>query len=109
MKKYFLFTIVFLVWLMCVPASAQDSESEVITSGDYEYILLEDGTAEIHNYWGKETDFMILDTLDGYTVTSIGTGSFLSRKYPAVIISHPRSEGLRKSQNFGRHAVFGRI
>ena len=41
------------------------------TSGDYTYILLEDGTAEIIDYDGQAEVLEIPSKLDGYTVTSI--------------------------------------
>lgn len=41
------------------------------TCGYYRYIILEDGTAEITRYLGKEENLVIPDTLDGLTVTSI--------------------------------------
>jgi len=41
------------------------------TSGDFEYEILEDGTAEIINYSGSATEISIPSTVNGYTVTSI--------------------------------------
>ena len=46
------------------------------TSGDFEYAILDDGTAEIIGYTGSATDLTIPSTLDGYTVTSIGDWAF---------------------------------
>lgn len=46
------------------------------TSGDFEYELLADGTAEITYYSGSETNVTIPSKLDGYTVTSIGKQAF---------------------------------
>ena len=34
----------------------EQEEPEPVTSGDYTYLLLEDGTAEILSYTGEETD-----------------------------------------------------
>ena len=45
--------------------------SSLKTSGDYEYIVLDNGTAEIVRYLGKEETVVIPETLDGLTVTSI--------------------------------------
>lgn len=56
---------------LCVSAYADD-EDEYYVSGDFEYRLLEDGTAEITDYLGSATDLVIPSELDGYTVTSIG-------------------------------------
>ena len=46
------------------------------TSGDFEYELLDDGTAKITRYIGSATTLDIPSTLDGYTVTSIGSSAF---------------------------------
>ena len=50
-------------------AAAEDPE--VFTSGEYEYVVLEDGTAEIAGFTGNG-DFVIPSELDGYTVSSVG-------------------------------------
>lgn len=46
------------------------------TSGDFEYNLLKDGTAEISAYNGSAAELTIPSELDGYTVTSIGKNAF---------------------------------
>ena len=46
------------------------------TGGDYEYEVLEDGTAEITNYNGSDESITIPETLDGYSVASIGDSTF---------------------------------
>ena len=57
--------------LTVVPITAR-AES----SGDWEYEVLEDGTAEITYYNGSAAELNIPSELDGYTVTSIGYGAF---------------------------------
>jgi hypothetical protein len=47
-----------------------------ITSGDYEYEILDDGTAEITGYSGDVTDLEIPSSIDDYTVTRIGKDAF---------------------------------
>ena len=42
------------------------------TGDDYDYILLEDGTAEITRYRGRAESLEIPQEIDGYPVTSIG-------------------------------------
>lgn len=46
------------------------------TSGDFEYKVLNNGTAEITAYKGNASELTIPSELDGYTVTSIGSKSF---------------------------------
>ncbi len=55
-------------------------EPEVFTCGDYEYVLLEDGTAEIHGYTGGTETLVIPDTLDGHSVTRIGDRPFRNNR-----------------------------
>ncbi len=42
----------------------------------FDYELLDDGTAELTEYFGTDPDFEIPETIDGYTVTSIGKKMF---------------------------------
>ncbi len=46
------------------------------TFGDYEYNILDDGTAEIKKYTGNDETLAIPSTIDGHTVTSIGGNAF---------------------------------
>ena len=52
------------------------AEGETHTSGDFEYTVLEDGTAEITGYTGSAETLEIPSKLDTYTVTSIGDYAF---------------------------------
>ena len=68
--------LLILVAMICVMLSvttfAEDEDVETFTSGDYEYALLEDGTAMITKYNGEATELEVPSELDGYAVTSIG-------------------------------------
>ena len=57
-------------------AHAEEPETEKFTSGEYEYSLLEDGTAEIVKYRGGEERLAVPAELDGHSVTSIGNNAF---------------------------------
>lgn len=63
------FMILFAGIAMPITVSAE-------TSGDFEYTILEDGTAEISSYIGLATQLVIPETIDGYAVTSIGDYAF---------------------------------
>lgn len=52
--------------------TTSSAERPVITSGDYQYSLLDDGTAEIVKYTGTATALTIPSSLDGIKVTAIG-------------------------------------
>lgn len=64
-----------------LPITANAAESESVSvgayvSGDFEYQILDDGTAEITRYTGSETDLVIPSELNGYKVSGISYGSF---------------------------------
>ena len=89
MKKVKRLTAVILSALMAVsafsalPVSAAVIEShnsvlssDYLTSGDYEYTFLDDGTVEISKYIGSDKEITIPDTIDGKKVTSISNYVF---------------------------------
>ena len=58
-------------------AVAEEKKPEVYTSGEWKYILLEEGTAEIKKYSNKDAETVeIPEELDGRRVTSIGERGF---------------------------------
>lgn len=70
-----------LVLVMLISVCAVSSFTAIaVTSGDYEYVILEDGTAEISKYNGNETSVTIPSELDGIKVTSVGSFSFEKNK-----------------------------
>lgn len=74
--KRILFILLLLSAFLCLAcASAEEAPAEY-HSGKYVYILLEDGTAEIVFLDENVTELVIPDTLDGYTVSSIGDDAF---------------------------------
>ena len=76
MKKMFaLILAMFLTFTMRGVSAAEEKQAKYL-SGDYSYILLEDGTAEINRYTGKASSLSIPGKLDGYAVTSIGDSAF---------------------------------
>ena len=74
MKKCIALVLVLLALVCC---AAADEPTEY-TCGDFTYILLEDGTAEITDYFGNAAELVVPDTLDGYKVTGIGDDAFYS-------------------------------
>ena len=69
--KCMLILLTILTLSLCLMLTANAA-----TSGDYEYTLLEDGTAEITDYTGSGGDITIPDTINGYAVTTIGARAF---------------------------------
>lgn len=79
MKK-FLVLLIMLMTAALLTCAAAEERPTVYTSGDYKYVLLEDGTAEIHYYAARDarkiTELTIPTELDGYRVASIGNNAF---------------------------------
>lgn len=72
-------------------AQAQAAKAaEIITSGDYQYRALSDGTAEIMDYWGQDTELTIPSEIDGYQVTSIMSEAF-RKAYLLMSVTIPAS------------------
>lgn len=67
-----------------VNAAEENSESVSETSGDFEYVVLDDGTAEISNYNGSEANLVIPNIIGGYKVTSVGERAF---NYKSIVES----------------------
>ena len=71
MKKWAL--LLALLMLVLIPVS---KPAAAVDSSDWTYELLDDGSAEITGYKGKETNLIFPETLDGHPVTSIGDYAF---------------------------------
>ena len=76
MKKAFVLLLAILLTVTWYCGSFAEEKQTEYWSGDYSYVLLEDGTAGITDYTGKASSLAIPDTLEGHTVTSIGDGAF---------------------------------
>ena len=70
-----LLLIISIFTVLPFTAGAVDTDTSAI-SGDFEYQILDDGTAEITAYKGNATELEIPNAIDGHTVTSIGTRPF---------------------------------
>lgn len=71
--------------------------AENITSGYYTYCILEDGTAEITAYDGREKTITVPAVLDGIPVTGIAREAFYGNKSVEHLIV---SEGVRTLEDF---------
>ena len=88
MMKKLLAVLLTTLLLMAACAWAAEAKPTVYTSGDWEYVLLEDGTAEIYRYAGRDKELTIPETIDGYAVTAIGDEA-LSYCYSLTSVSIP--------------------
>ena len=62
--------------LVCFPVASFAAEPEDDITDVLRYVVLEDGTAEISYYDSLTPEFIIPESIDGYTVTSIGKKAF---------------------------------
>ena len=65
-----------LAVILALPAGTAEKAPEKLTCGDFEYILKDDGTAEIVGYTGTAETLDIPDALDGHAVTGIDDWAF---------------------------------
>ena len=76
-KKTLLFALLLTALLLTALSGAA---AETLTAGDYEYILLPDGTAEITRYSGVASALFVPVELDGHPVSAIGDYAFSSAR-----------------------------
>ena len=94
MKKIALFLTSVLCFALClmIHSSAEKiSEEPALESEGFRYRLLEDGTAEILKYTGKDLKLVIPETLDNHPVTSIGDEAFYNYRYSMEELTIPAS------------------
>ena len=65
---------------------AQQPLKEKKTCGDYTYAILENGSAEIIRYSGKNDAVIIPSALDGYPVSAIGEAAFEGCSYVTSVV-----------------------
>ena len=75
MKKLYVMLAVVLA-LSVAGAGAQTAPTPIYDCGDYTYILLDDGSAQIVSWDGPDAELTVPATLDGYAVTSISECAF---------------------------------
>lgn len=80
MKKWISWIICLFLLLGGVLPAQADGNPDVFIRGDFGYVLREDGTAEIINYFGEENELTLPEELDGRAVTGIGDEAFRNRK-----------------------------
>lgn len=102
MKKVLVALLSVLMALLVTCAWAEEAaEPTVYTSGDYQYVLLEDGTAEISRYSGRDKELTIPATIDGYVVTAIGFEAF-SGRYSLTSVTIPDTVTIIGANPFAR-------
>ena len=95
-----LLALVLTLGLVCM-GFAEADKPETFVSGDYEYILLEDGSAEIVKYSGIEDNPVIPPEIDGKKVTTIGNLAFFLCHYPTSVTIPDSVTRIGKDAFFG--------
>ena len=70
MRKIVYLGIILTVSLLCLAMQVFGFNEETVVSGEYEYIILENDTAEITQYNGMDLLLNVPDKIDGLYVTS---------------------------------------
>jgi len=80
MKKHLtcFLVLLILILMICVFAAAE-------ISGGFEYRILDDGSIKLRSYEGTETNLVIPETLDGYTVSTLDKYFSLSKPAKELI------------------------
>ena len=97
MKRIAGWFLAFLILSACLSAAAEagpaaGEEQAVRTYGNYQYRLLEDGTAEVLIYVGNRTELTIPADMDGAEVTSIGESAFLYCTFTDAVVRKVAAE-----------------
>ena len=77
-KEFCIIALVLAIVLLIAPISESkaEEEPEVKTSGDFEYYILDDGTACITKYNENDEKVIVPEKLDGIRITGIGHRAF---------------------------------
>ncbi|MFT3952204.1 MAG: leucine-rich repeat domain-containing protein [Oscillospiraceae bacterium] len=68
---------------------APSAYADTLTSGNYEYEVLGDGTVEVTGYTGSETAMVIPSEIDGKSVTKIGDNAFSWNSFSFTMVTIP--------------------
>ena len=63
----------------CVCLGGKVGKGNLYRCGDWEFRVLEDGSAELTAYWSEQTTLEIPDRIAGYRVSAIGDYCFSNR------------------------------
>ena len=78
MPRWLFIVLVCLVMFLPTAAPAEEAEENILTKGQYEYVLRPNGNAEIVGYNGGEERVIVPKALDGHRVTAIRDYAFSS-------------------------------
>ena len=104
MKKLLalLLTLIMAVSVVAV-APTVSAEETVYTSGDFQYVKLNDKNIKITKYIGKGLDVVIPSKLDNYTVTRVGERMFY---YNSQVTSVSFPNSVKKLDSYTLHGTY---
>ena len=78
MRKAAVFLLICVLFLSCIlpAASAEPLPAQERISGEFAYVLKDDGSAMITRYDGKQAVLNVPQALDGIAVTAVGSHTF---------------------------------
>lgn len=68
--------LLFTSYLPCYALSSEILSEQITGDGLWKYTVIDDNSAEITGYFGKESNISIPDKIDDFSVTSIGSAAF---------------------------------
>lgn len=97
MKKTTAYMLAILLLVFCNISVAERAEPVILQSGDFQYVLLDDGTSAIVRA-ETEGELIIPSELDGYTVSAVGLGEgypMIKKVYDAAGVVYCEDTELR--------------
>ena len=85
-RNVILCLLILVLCSMALSALAEDEAVDALVCGNFKYILMEDGTAEIVGWTGKDSCVVIPAKLNGHAVTSIGEEAFANSDLQEAVL-----------------------
>ena len=101
--------IVLLIVLLCGLCALCTAESSDLSSGDYSYAYLEDGTICITAYHGSDAKINVPAYMDGGCVTQIGEMAFAEYEVPSITSVTLPDTSLQRLHKASKDQYTGRI
>ncbi len=88
-RKWMAVLLSLVLFIAAVPVNIASFAASAETSGDFEYRVLSDNTAELTDYTGTGGDVVIPANIDGYSIVRIGFSAFSFSNIVSVLGCQP--------------------